>query len=744
MVFSQDQQLLPDQLGPEDGQGSPAEANQQIIEQLAEFEQEQQIQHAAENYNLAQKLDDGLNREIAQEIYNGFTDDEETRTDWLKTHEFWLSLYMQQDYAENSDSDRDWGATESLPILTESCDQFQARTYKTFFPQDRFVAASPMRMTAHNRKNLEDRSKRVGDHMSYQLGFKDRSYREDKDALFLGVSVHGSFFTKTYFNDKSKSPKIDNVRPTDLVVNYHVGPVRIENLRRKTHICYKTVGETEDLVKQGFFLVPAQEARYEIGNSGYNCRVDETQGLSAPSSSKVARDAGAVMGEQHFYLDLEGTGEYRPYIGTIDLSSKKLMRLVVGYEADPMGNPLKDYEQVQYFTHYKYKNNPDGFYGLGQGHSIGDLNSAANIMLRQTMDAATLANDGNNSGFIGDSVGIEGDEITLSLGKYKKIPGTMGDLQQNIMQMQFAGPNEALIKLMDAIDMRAQRLGSTTEATTGTPNRAEQPTTYLASIEQALEPFSAVQMRLANALADEFQKIYRLNQRYLPAVDYYIVNGEPAEIAREDYADDMMVQPVFDPKFTTQMQKLARAQSELQAVMQNPVNQGRPEVYDAAFRRFHEAMDTENIDELVPPQPQIENFDDQLTENMFYLLPKEARPLFDVFPEQNHALHLMQLQEFVAQYGQMLQPDQQEDVLKHQQKHMSYLYGQQHGIIEAPPPESIATPPLGARSDIQMGAGATSPVLPPSQAELLSQIVAGSASGGGQPAGPGMPPQTAG
>jgi hypothetical protein len=39
--------------------------------------------------------------------------------------------------------------------------------------------------------------------------------------------------------------------------------------------------------------------------------------------------------------------------------------------------PTKDYEQVQYFTHYKFKENPDGFYGLGLGHSIGDLNSAA-------------------------------------------------------------------------------------------------------------------------------------------------------------------------------------------------------------------------------------------------------------------------------------------------------------------------------------------------------------------------------
>lgn len=733
--------MLPEQMDPSamgGGMGMEGDPEQMLVE-LAQEEQAIQVGIAAENHNLMEGMDEGLIREVGEEIHNGLSDDEKTRGEWLDQHSFWLSLYMQQDYAENSDPERDWGATESLPILTEACDQFQSRTYKTFFPNDSFISASPMRKTAQNRKMMEDRAKRIGDHMSYQLGFKDRSYKEDKDALFLGVAVHGSFFTKAYFNDKSGSPKIDNVRPTDLVVNYNVGPVRIENLRRKTHIIYSTVGETEDMVKQGFFGIAAQTARYDEGNSGYNVKVDEAHGLQRPSNVQIARDAGAVLGEQHFYLDLDGSGEYRPYIGTIDLSSKKLMRLVVGYEADPTGNPLKDYEQVQYFTHYKYKNNPDGFYGLGLGHSIGDLNSAVNIMLRQTMDAATLATHGNMSGFFSDRLGIEGDEITLGLGKFRKIPDMAGDLSNAIKTMDFKGADPSLVQLMDALDIRAQRLGSTTEATTGTPSRAEQPTTYLAAIEQSLEQFSSVQMRLANALSDELQKIYRLNQRYLPLVDYYVVNDEPAQIARQDYADDMMVQPIFDPKFTTQMQKLARAQSELQAVLQNPVNQARPEVLDAAFRRFHEAMDSENIDELVPPQPQIENFDDQLTENMFFLMPKEARPLFDVFPEQNHAMHLAQMEAFMAQYATILQPDQQEDLLKHFLKHQAYLYGQQQGIIDAPPPESVSAPPLAARSGNTMGAGGATPMLSPAQSQLLAQVVAGSAQGSGQPGSTGNP-----
>lgn len=670
-------------------------------------------------------------------------DDEDSRADWLEQHTFWLSLYMQQDYAENSDAERSWGATESVPILTEACDQFQSRTYKIFFPNDTFVSAIPMRRTIGDRKQLEDRAERIGKHMSYQLGFQDRSYKQDKDALFLGTAVHGSFFTKTYFNEKLRRFKVDNVRPTDLIVPYNVGPIRIEDLRRKSHVIYTTVGATEDAARNGFLLSSANACQGDDTAKIYNVKVDETQGLSQINAPKIKRDGAAILIEQHVYLDLDGTGEYKPYIATMDLARKSIKRLTIGYEADQMGNPLKDYEQTQYFTHYKFKENPDGFYGLGLGHSIGDLNSAVNIMLRQSMDAATLANDGNMSGFISERLGLDGDEIRMVIGKFRKIPDTVGDMQNSIMMMKFAGPNPALIEIMKAMDDRAQRLGSVTEATTGAPDAVIQPTTYLAQIEQSLEQFSSVQMRLANSLSEELQKIYKINQKYLPLVDYFTVNGTPEAITRQDYADDMLIEPIFDPKYATQAQKVARAQAELQATMQNPVNQTRPEVYDEAYRRYFEALEVEDIEMLIPPAPQIQNFDDQFMENMFFLMPKEARPLFDVFPDQNHMDHLAKLQELtgvIQQFGVQLTPDQQQDIFKHQQKHEAYLYGQTHGVV--PPQQGGPTPP-NPGSNVPMADGATTPNLSAPQAQLLSQIIGGSAQGGGGAGGSGNNPPAA-
>lgn len=676
-------------------------------------------------------MDDNLLREIGQECLRGFKADEDSRSEWLEQHTYWLSLYMQTDYAENSDSERDWGATESVPILTESCDQFQSRTYKAFFPQDTFVSAIPMRKTAKNRKEMEARAKRVADHMSYQLAFKDPNYKQDKDAMFLGVAQHGSFFTKTYFSEKLKRFKVDNVRPTDLVINYNVGPIRIEDVRRKSHIIHTSVGETEQMASAGFLIAPAT-ACLQGSKNAYDVKVDESQGLTEPNSV-LRQDRPAVLVEQHLYLDIDNTGEMRPYIATFDLSDGKIKRLTIGYEADQNGNPLKDYEQVQYFTHYKFKENPDGFYGLGLGHSIGDLNGAVNVMLRQTMDAATLANDGNMSGFVSERLGLEGDEIRMILGKFTKVPSTASDMTADIMQMKFPGPNEALLKIIEVLDARAQRMGSTTEATTGTPDKVIQPSTYLAQVEQAMETFSSVQMRLSNAMSNELQKIYRINQKYLPLVDYYMVNEEPETITRADYADDMLIRPIFDPKFATQAQKVARSQAVAQVVMGNPQTQTRPQVQDEICRRQLEALDVEDIESLVPPIPEPLNIDNQIQENMMFLMPPGGAPPFDVFPDQHHEQHLAQLEQFVKENGDKLMPEQTQAIIMHKQKHEAFLYGQQQGLI--PTPQQGGASPLAAGSNNSMGNGQAPGAIPSPQAMGIGALMGGAAQAGGQPGG---------
>lgn len=693
---------------------SPPETEQgkQLVGDLSSAEQQVNINKASEYYNLVSDLDPGKAREIGQEIKKGFTDDDETRSDWLSMHEFWLRLYMQTDYALNSDDERDWGATESVPILTEACDQFQSRTYKAFFPNETFVSAVALRHSANpdERKALSDRADRVGRHMSWQLGMQNPDYKKDKRALFLGVACHGSFFTKTFFDAyKKKRVCIDNVRPTDLVISYNIGPKRICDVRRKSHIIHTTLGDTQILANNGF-LAEAPKGSYGEGESSYDTAVNESQGLS-PGNGLIRRDADVTLIEQQFWLDIDDTGDFKPYLGTIARESGRLLRLTIDYEADQYGSPLKDYEQIQYYTHYKYMENPDGFYGLGLGAKIGDLNSAVSIGMRQMLDASTLATDGNSSGYISNRLCIDGEEdVTMTLGKLKKIPDSTGDIQNGIMMMRFPGPNDSQFKIIEFLDQRAQRMAGTTEATTGSIEKNMQPTTVLAQIEQGLEQFSSVQMGLADDFGDELQKIYKLNQKHLPFVEYFSVNEAPDAITRQDYADDMAVMPIFDPKFATQSQKMARAQATAQVIMQNPFLAQNQNTMMVLTRRELEAMDVDNPDELIPPPPPPPaNIDDQDTENMLFLMPPGKAPPFDVYPDQHHAEHLVKLEQFVQTHGNKIPPEQVQALTAHKQSHEAYFYGQQKGLVPPSPPRLGPAQGMAGPGGNPMGPGATLP-----------------------------------
>lgn len=667
-------------------------------------------------------------RRIGLEIQKGFTDDDSTRAEWLDMHEFWLRLYMQTDAAQNSDPERDWGATESIPILTEACDQFQSRAYKAFFPNQTFVSASPLTHTTdqEKRKILKERAERIGRHMSWQLGIQNPNYRKDKRALLLGVSIHGSFFTKTYFDAYKKNKIcIDNIRPTDLVINYNVGPKRIEEVRRKSHVIYTTVGATQELANKGWLT---EEAKPNLGNSksGYNVAVDESQGLQ-PGSVSIKSDQPTILVEQQFYYDVDDSGLMLPYLGTIDLQSGRLLRLTIDYETDEKGSPTNDYEQIQYYTHYKFSENPDGFYGLGLGQKIGDLNSAVSIIYRQAIDAATLANDGNSSGYISERLCVDqGEELSMTLGKLKKISDQTGDIQNGIMMMKFPGPSEAMVKLGEYLDQRAQRMASTTEATTGSIEKNMQPTTVLAQIEQAMEMFSSVQMGLADNLGDELDKIFRLNQKHLPFVEYFTINDVPEQITRMDYADDMAIKPIFDPKFATQMQKIQRSQAIGQVVMQNPFLQQNPMVMNALTRFQLESMDADDIDQFVPPPPpEPLNIDNQLAENMLFLMPIQGRPPFDVFPEQDHAKHLVELHKFVAEQGLHIQdPETAQQIQMHKQKHEAFLYGVQNGIIPTKA-QSIGSGGMGGEPSDYMDSEEGGTGIPPPAIGASGQVPRG-------------------
>ena len=662
-------------------------------QELVRYEQDLRLEIAAENQNLASDLPADVLSSIARQVVENTKADLSSRDDWEEKRAHWVRLFYQTDYENVGQST--WASCESIPLLTEACNMFATRTQKAFFSKPEFIGAKVVQMAkGENLAMLRERADRVAAHLNWQLTYKNKTYRSDKSALFLATSIHGSYFTKTYFDPIKRRNVVENVSPDDLIVPYTVGPVDIEELPRKTHVCRVNMQDCRGLVSSGY-LTDMPEVSTDMKLTPAQLSYNEAVGLSQPASHSGDDDNGvAVLLEQYLYLDLDG--EWKPYIVTVDSSSQKVLRISINWEATPTGNPTNDdepYKPIEYFTHYKFLDNPDGFYGYGYGQLLGDLNSSVNIMLRSTMDAATLANDGNSSGMISSDVADDSEEFRMEIGNFKKLGTTVADIRQKIYTFQVPGPSDALIKLMQFMDARGQRLGSITEATTGSSEKVQQPTTIITQVEQAMELMTSVQLGIARSMTDELNKLFRLNRLYMPAQEYFVVNEEPRDVAISDYKGDMLIEPVFDPRFSSQAQKLALAQAELQAVLNNPMSQTRPQVIDLAFKNYLEAVGSDKIDEYFPEAPQPENIDDQEIENAYFLLPANERPPFDVFPEQNHDLHLAQLDEFMKNYADTLDEQTLLQIQDHKRKHLAFQYMRDKAGMAGPiPPAAVRYP----------------------------------------------------
>ncbi len=627
--------------------------------------------------NIAADLDEKELSTIGHDVVESYKYDLDSRREWDQKHGHWLNLYYQQDRPINPPWE---GASEeSLPLLAEACTQFHARSFKAMFPGRNIIKAIPVgKADSHSR----ERAKRVGAHMSWQLLAKDRRYKRNKDRLLLSLPLHGSFFTKVYYDPIKHRNVVENVRASDLVVPYGTGPRDLEDIERKTQIIWMSLNKTRILADAGYFTKAAVSFNFPKEKSEVDKAHDKAQGVQ---ESPFDPEPLAKILEQHVLLDLDDDGIDEPYIVTVDEEASEVLRIAVRYDTDEAGNPTEDKEPVEYFSHYAYMENPDGFYGLGQGHLISQPNSAVNKLLRQIIDAGTLANIGNHSGFVSQQLGgVSGGELEMSLGKFKKIPGSTDDISKSIFQFKFPGPQPTHFQVIDRLILRADRLSSSSEVLTGQTEKVMQPTTVLALIEQGQEVFSTVYERVTDAWSSELEKLYRLNYKHLDPEEYFAVldiDGalKDYSVSREDYAPDLQIMPIADPRMFTEQKKLSKAQVEWQFLSTNALVLNSPQHYYNASKRFMEAYGAENTEEVLPNPADAQQVreDDPNIENLSVIQPVPVMPM--VFPDQDHRGHIQVHMEFLNNQSKQMSSLARSLLENHVKTHNKMSAGGQSG-----------------------------------------------------------------
>ena len=614
--------------------------------------------------NLAEYIDDGVLSEIADDLVGQFDDDVSSRRDWIDTYVDGLKLLGLR----FEDRTEPWSGACGVfhPMLTEAVVRFQSESIMETFP-----AMGPVKTTIIGRDNnkKDEAASRVREDMNWRLTEEMPEYRPEHEKLLWNLPLAGSAFKKVYYDPALGRQAAMFIPAEDLVVPY--GATNLENAERLTHVMRKTPNDMRKMQVNGLYRdVDLGDPVSELDD--IEKRKAEEQGFKATDDERFR-----VL-EMHVELDLQGfedkdkngeeTGIALPYVVTIEKGTATVLAIRRNwYEDDPL--KLKR----QHFVHYTYV--PGfGFYGYGLIHLIGGYARSATSLIRQLVDAGTLAN--LPGGLKTRGLRVKGDDTPIAPGEFRDVDVASGSIKDNVMTLPYKEPSQTLFALFQNIVQEGRNFISAGDLQVSDMGGNAPVGTTLAILERTLKVMSAVQARLHYSMKQEFKLLKDIIRDYMPPDYDYDPEGDVSRAAKQSDYDQVNVIPVSDPNAATLAQKVTQYQAVLQLAQQFP------QLYDLPLlnRQMIEVLGIKNAAKLVPIEDDAEPID-PVQENMNFLTgdPNKA------FIEQNHEAHIAVHTSFIqdpkiqAQLQQMGPQGQaiMAAVMAHVNEHTAFEYRKQ-------------------------------------------------------------------
>ena len=599
---------------PDDSSAGPIEV--EIAPDPAEMEEMEMVPPEADHSsNLAELLEDSDLEKISSDLRVLFDADENSRSDWLRTYTDGL------DYLGFSLEDRTKpfkGASGVFhPVMSEAVVRFQSNAIMEIFP-----AAGPVltRVVGDETNDKIDQANRVKEELNYQLTEKMREYRNETEQLLFRLPLAGSVFKKVYYDQNKKRPSSCMVPAEDFIINY--GSSEIESCERYTHVMKKSKNEVKKLQRSGFYRMVDLGTPVPTTQEGK----EKEDKLTGRTASMDASDDRYTLLEMHVYYNLPepfaDPGDIAdPYTITFERSTGKILSIYRNWkENDP------DRNMAQYFVHYQYMPGL-GFYGFGLVHLVGSIAKASTSILRQLIDAGTLAN--LPGGLKTRGMRTKGMDEPIQPGEWRDIDVPAGALKDNLMPLPYKEPSAVLVSLLTGLVEEGRRIGSIADVDIGVGSENAPVGTTLALMERSLKVMSAVHARLHASLRRELHMIAEVIYDYMP--EQYDWDLEGNFNRREDFDGRVDILPVSDPNAATQAQKIV----QLQAVMQ--LASTAPELYN--LKELHraglQAIGIKNDDRILPMDRDPPRLD-PIQENMAILTSQPVK----VYPDQDHTAHI--------------------------------------------------------------------------------------------------------
>ena len=604
--------------------------------------------------NLADYIEDNDLGRLSSDLLAGFESDKDSRKDWEESYVKGLDMlgFKYEDRTQPFEGSS--GVVH--PLLAESVTQFQAQAYKELLPPSGPVRTQVIGLST---PEVQDQAKRVQQFMNYQITDVMREYDPDMDQLLFYLPLSGSAFKKVYYDGLLKRATAKFITSEDLVINYMA--TDLESADRITHVI-KTNGNDVRKQQLGGFYRDVELPTGQTESSDTADKIDELQGVEKNYSSD---DDEHVVLEMHVNADVPGfedtSGVKLPYIISIDQFSRTVLSIRRNWkDKDP------NFAKNHYFVHYKFLPGL-GFYGFGLIHMLGGLSRTATSVLRQLIDAGTLAN--LPAGFKARGMRIRDHDEPLQPGEFRDVDVTGVSIKESLLPLPYKEPSQVLFALLGFAVDAGKSFAAIADMKMGEGNEQNPVGTTLALLERGTKVMSAIHKRLHYAQKIEFKLLAKVFQIYLPPQYPYMVVGGNQQIKQSDFDDRVDVIPVSDPNIFSMAQRVTLAQQQLQLASAAPQLHNLRE----AYRRMYDAMGVDNVEAILKPDPEMPEPMSPAMENAGAMRGQQPKS----FPMQDHMAHMQAHAEFMFTRMVQINPQLYAMLQAHVSEHISLIAGQQ-------------------------------------------------------------------
>lgn len=612
--------------------------------------------------NLAEYLPDSYLAELAGDLIGDFEEDLASRKDWIQTYVDGLEL-LGLKIEERSEP---WEGACGVyhPILAEALVRFQSEAMMSTFP-----AAGPVKTQIIGKETPEkkDAATRVAADMNYRLTDKNKEFRPEHERMLWGLGLAGNAFKKVYYDTQLGRETSIFVPAEDLVVPY--GAANLQTTPRATHIMRKTENQVKLLQYQGFWRhvdlgtpdVTLDEVEKKIAEKlGFRATTDDRYKILEMS---VDLD---IPGHGHRDENGEETGIALPYIVTIDKSSGEILAIRRNWRPED-----ELHRKRQHFVHYGYI--PGfGFYHFGLIHLIGAFAKSGTSLLRQLVDAGSLAN--LPGGFKARGLRVKGDDTPIAPGEFRDVDVPSGTIKDNLMTLPYKEPSQTLLALLNQIIEDGRRFANTADLDVSDMSANAPVGSTLAILERTLKVMSAVQARIHFSLKEELGLLKDIIRDYTPD-DYDYEPEEGSRSAKKSDYDQVDVIPVSDPNASTMAQKIVQYQAVLQLA------QSAPQMYNMPLlhRQMLDVLGIKNAQKLIPMEED-QTPTDPVTENQNILMGKPVKAFMYQDHQAHIQVHMSAMQDPKIQQllqGNPMAQAMQAQMMAHINEHLGFEYRKQ-------------------------------------------------------------------